>query len=447
MDRAPEMTAVQGMDVRTILNVLGKWRWLIIIVTGVSVVTAAFLAEFVLPKVYEATATLDVSYAAPSQGSTGNSASQTLQGEIQSVAALPQNTLETYQWQVTNPVVLQGTAKALKAEQIDLTPAALNAMIRSSNIANTNLISVAVDDVSPQVATSVANTLTGVYLQTVQQQNHQKLTQAVGFLQGQAGTVQTQLLSATKQLATATLNSSNSPTVTAELNGDDQQLVSLRDQLTQAQIQVQSDQAALHTLQKQLAATPAQIETQLSASASSTGRTGGNGPQGAGTATVPNPAYQSLEGQVAGGELTLAKDQATVQALGAAISTLTADISKLSQDTATSANLQALQSQVNELTQTYQTLMQNLTQAQVADSMSLGTAVVTVTAPAVTPTHPVKPEKKLDVMLALAFGLVVSVGMSLMLEQLDNTVKTPDDVVRLTQAPNLVVIPHYVDGR
>jgi uncharacterized protein involved in exopolysaccharide biosynthesis len=140
----------------------------------------------------------------------------------------------------------------------------------------------------------------------------------------------------------------------------------------------------------------------------------------------------------------VAQDQATVQALRQAVAGLNSGIQALSNKAHDSqAGIQALQTQVDELTQTYQTLEQNLTQAQVADSMSLGGTVVTLAAPAVVPIKPIKPNKKLNLALALVLGLLVSVGLVFLLEQFDNTIKTPDDVQGLTNLPTLAVIPHF----
>lgn len=449
MDSSQPPLPEQGLQLRQVLAILGKWRWLIVVLTGASVLTAAFLAEFVLPKVYQATATLDVSYAAPSQGGSAGSQAQGLQGVIQSVASLPQNTMETYQWQVTNPTVLQATSAALKAKGIILPATALAGMIATGTVANTNLLTVSVQDQNPTMAAAVANALTGAYLQTIQQQDHQKLTQAVSSLEGQASAVQLQLQKATQALAAATVNSADSPTESAQLTADNTQLGNLQSQLTQAQITEQADQAGLQAAQSQLADTPATIQKQEPATS---GSTSASGAHASGTATgqktvtvsEPNPAYQQLQQEIATDQIALAKDQATVRGLEGAIASVTATVGNLSAATASSeATVQSLQSQVGELTTTYQTLMQNLTQAQVSDSMSLGTTVVTVAAPATVPGVPIKPNKKLDVALALMLGLLVSLGLSFLLEMLDATIKTPAEVERLTQGPILVVIPHF----
>ena len=445
MDSAAPEAAGSGIEIRRILAILSKWRWVIAILTGVSVLTAVFLAEFVLPKVYQATTTLDVSSAAPpNQAQTQTPNSQGLQGVVQTVSSLPQNTLQTYQWQVTNHVVLKGTSKAVAVQGIHLSVLQLSKMVKASLVPNTNLITVDVQDTSPRVAAMVANDLTTVYLATVQAQDHTKLAQAVGVLQRQAAAEAKQLNKATSQLALVTAKSGAGTQSQTELKADNAQMTTLRGQLTQARVQLQADQAEAASLTTALAATPktvssTQTSTQTGGSSSSTTASGQT------THSVsPNPTYQQLAQRLASVQGAAARDQATVSALGAAIVRLSSRVSALSSKIIhDKANVQALQSQVTELTSTYQTLTRNLTQAQVSDSMSLGSTVVTVASPATAPKLPIKPNKKLDVALALVLSLVVSVGLSFLLETLDNTIKSPDELEHLTKAPTLAVIPHF----
>jgi capsular polysaccharide biosynthesis protein len=72
---------------------------------------------------------------------------------------------------------------------------------------------------------------------------------------------------------------------------------------------------------------------------------------------------------------------------------------------------------------------------------------VSIVDKAVTPDMPVKPNKKLNVLIALVVGLMVSIGLAVLLEFLDNTVKTSNDVENLLGIPVLGVIPNYEIGK
>ena len=57
---------------------------------------------------------------------------------------------------------------------------------------------------------------------------------------------------------------------------------------------------------------------------------------------------------------------------------------------------------------------------------------------------PVKPNKTVNIVLGLVFGLIMGVGLAFFIEYLDTSVKTIDDVERTFQAPVLGVIPQNI---
>ncbi|MFT5334843.1 MAG: succinoglycan biosynthesis transport protein ExoP [Halioglobus sp.] len=60
---------------------------------------------------------------------------------------------------------------------------------------------------------------------------------------------------------------------------------------------------------------------------------------------------------------------------------------------------------------------------------------------ALAPNYPVKPNKKLTVILAFILGLMLGCGVSILLDILDNTISSPDDVQEKLGVPLLGVIP------
>jgi len=97
--------------------------------------------------------------------------------------------------------------------------------------------------------------------------------------------------------------------------------------------------------------------------------------------------------------------------------------------------------------QLYEGLLQKLKEAGI--SAGLRSSNIRVVDPALVPTSPSRPQKTRNILLAFLIGLLGGVGLALLREYLDNTVKTPDEVEFLAHLPSLAVIPDFaaVDGR
>jgi succinoglycan biosynthesis transport protein ExoP len=89
----------------------------------------------------------------------------------------------------------------------------------------------------------------------------------------------------------------------------------------------------------------------------------------------------------------------------------------------------------------YDGLLTKLREAGV--SAGLRSSNIRVVDPAMIPSTPSRPAKARNVALALVVGLVGGIGLALMREYMDNTVKTPDDVETLVRLPSLAVVPQF----
>src|SRR5580704_17343508 len=80
---------------------------------------------------------------------------------------------------------------------------------------------------------------------------------------------------------------------------------------------------------------------------------------------------------------------------------------------------------------------------EVGISAALQSSNIRVVDPAMIPAYPSRPAKARNIALAFLVGLVGGIGLALMREYLDNTVKSPDDIVTLARLPSLAVVPQF----
>ena len=87
----------------------------------------------------------------------------------------------------------------------------------------------------------------------------------------------------------------------------------------------------------------------------------------------------------------------------------------------------------------YDNLQQKLKEAGIM--AGLRSSNIHMVDPALIPTHPARPQKSRNILLAFLVGLVGGVGLALLRDYLDNTVKSPDDIERLAGLHALAVVP------
>jgi succinoglycan biosynthesis transport protein ExoP len=89
----------------------------------------------------------------------------------------------------------------------------------------------------------------------------------------------------------------------------------------------------------------------------------------------------------------------------------------------------------------YDGLLTKLKEANI--SAGLKSSNIRVVDPAMVPSSPSRPAKARNIGLSFLVGLVGGIGLALLREYLDNTVKTPDDIENLARLPALAVVPAF----
>lgn len=94
-----------------------------------------------------------------------------------------------------------------------------------------------------------------------------------------------------------------------------------------------------------------------------------------------------------------------------------------------------IQSQISQLQSTHALLLASL--------QTNGVNYISIIDPAETPRAPVSPNIVLNTLLAIAIGLSLSVGAAYLLEYLDDTIRSPEEVRKLLSAPMLTAISEF----
>jgi len=101
----------------------------------------------------------------------------------------------------------------------------------------------------------------------------------------------------------------------------------------------------------------------------------------------------------------------------------------------------ALKRQAESTRNIYDLLIRRFKETSLTEEMKAGN--IRMVDKAEVPTSPVKPNKKLNVLLAMIVGLTLGVGIAFFLEYLDNTIKLPDEVKDQLGIPYLGPAPAF----
>ena len=120
-------------------------------------------------------------------------------------------------------------------------------------------------------------------------------------------------------------------------------------------------------------------------------------------------------------------DQATTEDALKLLEEAQADLKALAalQAPESSGKISSLETVLSSYRTTYATLLQNYEQMRLA---SQSVDYVVLFAPAEAPSTPIRPKTAQNTMLATAVGAALAVGVAFLVEYLDDTLKTPDDV-------------------
>ena len=92
----------------------------------------------------------------------------------------------------------------------------------------------------------------------------------------------------------------------------------------------------------------------------------------------------------------------------------------------------------------YDGLLTKLKEAGI--SAGLRSSNIRIVDPAMVPTYPARPAKTRNIILSFLVGLVGGIGLALLREYMDNTVKSPDDIETLAHLPSLAVVPAFTES-
>lgn len=459
------------IDLREYITLLWRKKWIIIVLLVVAVLASYFFSKS-MTKIYQTSTVVMVKE---------DSGMDSLFGDQFSMMSGKASKISTYTAMMKTRVIMNKviTELDLRNEEGELlSNTGLANHISISGSTDTNMMTITVEYSDPVVARDIANKLVEVFKEQNQQINRADLKSATSFISNQLETVKVNLAELEDKLLAYKMENG---VVLPEEYGKKllEQLTELETNRAEARLNIEETQLALVETRKQFNQEDREIIS---------GKTITNNPvvlrnseklvnleielagllevytekhpkvieikrqieevKGVLSTAVEeiissrtetlNPLYQTLKQKIISLETTLITAGAKVNGLEQRISELELELNKLPTKELDLARLQR-ESKVAE--NIYLILMERREEIRIQEAMQSSDIVVVDPAIAKKDQGPIKPNTKLNVVIAAFLAVFIGVFIIFLIEYLDNSVKEEEDVERLTGLTVISVIP------
>lgn len=340
---------------------------------------------------------------------------------VSTMSRLPQMTLNTYVEQLKSEALMDRVIQQLGIGEHGFSARGLAGMISAQAIRDSNIIELKVQHTNPVLAADVANNISSEYLELLSENNQEQMTRSMEFFIEQKEENDKKLQAALQKLKDFNAQPRGVQFLEKEFDNITNDLSNYQSQLDMAMIEMKQLQAGVSRLVQNMQDTPRTIT--INKQETETGYIS--------TSEDLNPVYVSLSERLHEREAALAEKEAQIEAMLAVTERLKGDLNVIQAELSDKKIQQdQLVNEVNRLEETSDLLAQKATQTQIAKSIDLGSSSVLVVSAATVPLSPIKPNKKLNMAVALVLGLMAAVGLAFLLEFMDNTIKDAGDVER-----------------
>jgi polysaccharide chain length determinant protein (PEP-CTERM system associated) len=457
------------IDLLEMLRVLARRSWQIAAIVVISMLVAYFSSSK-MTKIYKATSVIMVqsdsaALSIPFLQDAAGTSSGNMRNYIESLKSrtLTEATLARLGWLQSSP------REKVRAWQDSLSV---------QQVQGTDVAKLSVESNNPEKAAVFLNTLVEEFQERTQQMNQESVRSARDFIAQQLASAEERL----KEAENTLLEYKETSGVTepsAQTKARIDKLANIEQLLSQAEIELQAAGSEQQKLDEILRSTDptlvtsttlvsnpivqqyrvrlSQLETDLAAALEQYTK---NHPTvislraqinqvsaklteevekvvGSETMSV-SPIYQVLRQRFVSGQAVVVGLEAKVEALTNMRLVAETELASIPEKEMDVARLMRDQ-RVNE--EIYVMLRSKYEEMRISEAMKI--SGVHVIDKAIVPTNPVRPRKLLNTAIAGILGFFVAVGLTFILEQMDTTLKSLEEVERLVNAPILGVIPDF----
>lgn len=400
----------EEISLREIIEVMLNFKWVIAAVTAAVIALSGIYSFFILQPVYEAGAVILIR-----QPSDSIDLDRDL---IDVVEALSRETfdLERYKLQVRSHALMEQVIQEL---DLPFTPATLSRSINVGRIDNTNMLTISFTNQDPELAATVINTLTNKFLNFISEQKFEEIAISTAFILQQKNITEENLSEALEKMKLLLQEPNSVAELDAEIKAKIALLTNYKSEIISARVDLAASRKERDSLKRQLEAAPTVLTTKKSVATDPyvasilTGVTGESIVEIGSlefTAEEVNPVHVFLTQELANMNIKIDRQQEEIASMEDAVKTLEGELESLQIVFAEKKiSHDDLQRQVDIHKSNLLAISDRYTAARMSESIQAGNLSMSVVSSAIPPESPSGPNKKLNMAIGAALGLMLGV--------------------------------------
>lgn len=413
----PNIEQYDEISLRELIEILFRQKKIIIGITVISILISSVVSFFLIQPVYEAKTVLMASQITDKVRSTQRI--DGIEGILNSIAQYPQLTIETYRQQIKNPIILEEVIEELKLKERNITRINLESMITLDTIKDTNLIEIRVRNTDKELATKIANTLSNKFTNFISNMIKKQAEKSSGVIFNQFQIEKGKL----DEVLLEYKNFLSQPNSVKELEKEVDSKLSLlteyKTDLTTEKVLEQQIRAKINQAEKELKTTPEKIELKKSLSeeafmaqvvSENTKETSNNLFDVSISVEEKNDNYYFLKSTISDFKISLAESLAKQKNLTKEIENAQKELKSLQGTLVEKQHEERIITRKIEFAQsTYDSFNKKLEESRIAQSSAVENAGIIIVSLASIPVNPISPNKKLNIAISGALGIMLGV--------------------------------------
>ncbi|HHV30634.1 GumC family protein [Acetivibrio mesophilus] len=415
---------MEELSLREAIEIVIKGKWIIAAVTAICIVISLIISVFVIDPVYEAQTMLMISPIKKSEAQAEDI--NNFSPLVDAISRYPEMSIDTYREQVKAPAILQYIRDEMNMKDVPLSKIASKISVNA--IKNTNLLTISVTDVNPDIAAQIANLVSERFTKFVSETNQKQAVSSAEFIENQMQKEKENMEKLSEEYKNFLSQPRGPEEVKMELDSKLLKITEYKTQLSQIKVDENATRASVNSARSLIGKTPQKLITDSTLLTDEllsgvikekTGLTSEDLANIKMSTEQINMIYVELSNMLNQLEVQLSNLEAQRMNIEQVIQECQKEIENLQVEYAEKQQeYDILKLDLDLSKEAYNAYQQKYKESMIMQSAEIGKSSIVIVSEAIPPINPVAPKKVLNVAIAGVLGIGISFAIVFIREYL-----------------------------